>query len=1012
MGTWSIEIARSIYEGKWLSVQYKNMNNEITYFWCAIKDIETSKRQLTVDVFNYEKGDQVLSDYKLNFDSITRASVIEGTHYPRPEKLINKITENYREYQFLSVHSVDERLLSYYLECLFLDSQEDEQEYILIDDFDYHVLYDRRMVLDKLQFEKVLAMLRNTLKLKDFGRSGKVEHLQMNYLSIESKNKGIIPLVYFNVVINIKDRSLYITPQYQFNRRTTMFEGQSIFLVEKYIDSDLEYFINNFIESESDFLEQIQENKDYDERINQMPYFFTRSVFIRQNLRDEFDRISKKYINGTLQAPLSAFFGSYQRSKRQTKRPVFLINENTNLNQLRVVYNAMNEDIQYVQGPPGTGKTVSITNIIASCLFNDQKTLVVSNNNQAVENVISKLKTMKLVSEDYLLPYMRLGSDEHIRESLKAIHEYLIKHYATRKRKYVDFERFRSVKNSLKDKMSGISDLVKDYEEYVEISEQIDSLIELKKTLTKERDSEDLAIELNITGLDVQIEHLKSTRPESSSDELVYKKFEVDSILVKEFFELLSRKSINALYDAENQSIQDIFYQADPTIRLNDFKVLIKSDEGLRRLLKIFPIIFSTNISCMKLGEVDELFDLMVMDEASQCNVAVSLLPMSRCKRACFIGDQNQLRPVITISPTDNERLMTNFDIPPHYDYLKNSIMTSLLHIDTLSKFVLLKKHYRCHKKIIDFSNKKYYSSALEIESNNTTVYPLKLIDIKDTKTSMKNTSPQEVSILLNELSKETNHENVAVITPFRNQAKLIRQELAKAGLSEIRVGTIHTFQGDEREKIYVCPAITEQTTPGTFSWLKMNQELINVMTTRPRSNLIVIADRNRIMKLSNETNDDFTELINYIHSNGTTDVTYCNNELFEQRISNYKYYNTQVEQDLLETISHYITTNRQFTVKNNVKITDVLKLDDVNDKLFLFGKKAKFDFVLYDLAKKPLLAIEIVYHSSRDQTVRNQSNVLKAELCERNSIRLFEIPNDYVRRYANIKSTLISTMR
>jgi hypothetical protein len=104
--------------------------------------------------------------------------------------------------------------------------------------------------------------------------------------------------------------------------------------------------------------------------------------------------------------------------------------------------------------------------------------------------------------------------------------------------------------------MSGISDLVKDYEEYVEISEQIDSLVELKKTLTKERDSDDLAIELNITGLDAQIEYLKSTRPESSSDELVYKKFEVDSILVKEFFELLSRKCINALFDSENKAFK------------------------------------------------------------------------------------------------------------------------------------------------------------------------------------------------------------------------------------------------------------------------------------------------------------------------------------------------------------------------------------------------------------------------------------------------------------------------
>jgi hypothetical protein len=47
------------------------------------------------------------------------------------------------------------------------------------------------------------------------------------------------------------------------------------------------------------------------------------------------------------------------------------------------------------------------------------------------------------------------------------------------------------------------------------------------------------------------------------------------------------------------------------------------------------------------------------------------------------------------------------------------------------------------------------------------------------------------------------------------------------------------------------------------------------------------------------------------------------------------------------------------------------------------------------------------VYHSSRDQTVRSQSNVLKAELCEKNDIRLFEIPNDYVRRYKINKENL-----
>jgi hypothetical protein len=125
MGTWSNETARSNFEGKWLSVQYKNINNKITNFLCAIKDILPDKRQLNVDVSSYEKGEQVFSNHKLNFNSFTRASVIEGTHYPRPEKLINKITGNYSEYQFLSVHSVDEFTLVL-SRMPFFDSQGDE----------------------------------------------------------------------------------------------------------------------------------------------------------------------------------------------------------------------------------------------------------------------------------------------------------------------------------------------------------------------------------------------------------------------------------------------------------------------------------------------------------------------------------------------------------------------------------------------------------------------------------------------------------------------------------------------------------------------------------------------------------------------------------------------------------------------------------------------------------------------------------------------------------------------
>ena len=42
-------------------------------------------------------------------------------------------------------------------------------------------------------------------------------------------------------------------------------------------------------------------------------------------------------------------------------------------------------------------------------------------------------------------------------------------------------------------------------------------------------------------------------------------------------------------------------------------------------------------------------------------------------------------------------------------DYIKNSVYTLFTQIDLTSNETLLSYHYRCHDKIIGFSNKKYY---------------------------------------------------------------------------------------------------------------------------------------------------------------------------------------------------------------------------------------------------------------------------------------------------------------
>ena len=63
---------------------------------------------------------------------------------------------------------------------------------------------------------------------------------------------------------------------------------------------------------------------------------------------------------------------------------------------------------------------------------------------------------------------------------------------------------------------------------------------------------------------------------------------------------------------------------------------------------------------------------------------------------------------------------------------------------------------------------------------------------------------------------------------------------------------------------------------------------------------------QNVVEKLSNEENNDFLELVHYMAKNGKEDVLYKENELFNSKVKNYKYFNTQVEDTFLETLLHF----------------------------------------------------------------------------------------------------------
>ena len=95
----AFEIAKAIKESKWLYIHYKNVSDELTYYWCAVLDVEVSKR-LKVDIFNYEKSSDTMST-RISFSRILHAEVLEGTFYDVPLLLVNELKVGHDKYKWL-----------------------------------------------------------------------------------------------------------------------------------------------------------------------------------------------------------------------------------------------------------------------------------------------------------------------------------------------------------------------------------------------------------------------------------------------------------------------------------------------------------------------------------------------------------------------------------------------------------------------------------------------------------------------------------------------------------------------------------------------------------------------------------------------------------------------------------------------------------------------------------------------------------------------------------------------
>ncbi len=1002
------EIFRAIHEGKWLKIEYRNKNGEDTNYWIGIKSIDVGRRALRVDGLHL--GRYTVEELYVYIDAIQSAIIVEGTYCEVNKRLVNDIEEYPDKYKSIFDSVVNLKILNYLEMCNKLDTTPYFTDYDLIRYIDRESFVRGEYSLSREQFAEIVKNFSaDADKKRKNSQTGKirVKQLAINVLSINTK-RGLYPLAYRKMNLCVKKRTMLpegdITICTEFTIDGTYKES-----VRKYLDADDFELLNDFNKNQELIKNAITRYSEGKAIVDDMPYLMGIGMDIVMDLHNEYQAIMEMYENKKVTFPINAFFGDLlEKPRRRKSYPIALIDSRINLDQLLAINKAMQYPTAYIQGPPGTGKTNTILNTIVTAFFNERTVLFASYNNHPINSVFDKLRSLKYKDKTILFPVLRLGNAEKVQEALIYIRE-LYKQAESIKVYEATLDKR---KDDRKSRANQLTELLKVYEDGIDLNERKEAI----ERLIEYKDGKATSAALFPFGVDLQMRQLKQINEKIASsckvtEEDALKLLDRNEEEFLQYLYFISAKYVKRLKEDKYNDLMYIINNENLEQAATDLNKYISDSDNVRKLQRVFPIIITTCLSAHRIGKPEPLFDMTIMDEASQCNTAVSLVPIIRGETLMLVGDPQQLNPVILLDEITNRRLMKEYQVPDEYNYLKNSIYKVYLACDSVSDEILLHNHYRCAPKIIGFNNKKYYNSRLNVKSTEEDAEALVFYDVKNNEQPVKNTSIAEVKSIV-EYVNSNKDKNIGIITPFVNQKEMINEALKVAGLENVTCGTVHSFQGDEKDVILFSTAIGTNTMPGTYNWLKSNRELINVATSRAKSKLIILADSNNVERLHAQDNkdDDLYELIQYVKEDGRTVVS---PKETNSRALGVKPFSTETEAAFLQNLTHALEniwlTQSKYVIHKEVPISQVFQDNVGYEGLFYTGR---FDFVVYEKNKyreTPVLAIELDGKEHLEDEVVRRRDIEKDKICREHNLQLIRVENTYARRYNYMKDILLS---
>ncbi len=243
------------------------------------------------------------------------------------------------------------------------------------------------------------------------------------------------------------------------------------------------------------------------------------------------------------------------------------------------------------------------------------------------------------------------------------------------------------------------------------------------------------------------------------------------------------------------------------------------------------------------------MFDVVVIDEASQVNQVRAASALARGRRAVVIGDPQQLRHVSFVGDERMRAAAEKSGVAralPLLDVRRNSLFDVAA---GNTPVVQLTEHYRSTPHLINFSSRHFYGDRLRLMTEHPSVSQRDVIGVVRVPGSRDESGvvAEEAELILALVAEReaAGSRSVGVVTPFRAQADAM-ERLARDRFSpdqiehlDLRIGTVHGFQGNERDHVFVSLALD----PSDLGPLRFVEDpnLFNVMVTRARTGLTLV---------------------------------------------------------------------------------------------------------------------------------------------------------------------------